>query len=179
MSEGKIRAAVWPYIKSFRTYIDIGANAGTTTNPFLDEFDKIISFEPIPYVYEKISDRAEKYNVALGNETGTRVLRFPNGWERPEHASFTRYDFGEKLEVPVKKLDDYNFSDVDFIKMDVEHFEMDVCLGAEQTIRKYMPTILYENKRRSNDHVGEWLKDLGYDIINVRSDDIAYVKEIK
>ena len=44
MSAKKIREWAWPYIKNFRTYIDVGALDGDTAKPFVNNFEKIIAF---------------------------------------------------------------------------------------------------------------------------------------
>ena len=38
MSALKIRQWAWPFIKNFRTYIDVGALDGDTTKPFINDF---------------------------------------------------------------------------------------------------------------------------------------------
>jgi FkbM family methyltransferase len=177
MSERKIREWAWPYIKQFRTYIDVGACQGDTTNPFINDFKTVIAFEPVPAAFQKISADAIKYNFALGDENKKMILKFPEGFEHPEWASLCRYDYGDELEIEIKLLDDFDFTDVDFIKIDVEHFEMNVCLGGINTIKKYMPTILFENKRNEADHVKQWLENLGYTTIKHKSDTVAYFKE--
>jgi FkbM family methyltransferase len=170
----KIREQALPYVKNFRTYIDIGACEGHTTNPFLNDFKKIISFEPNPEIFHLISDQSEKYNVGLGDTNTEMILYLPNGRENPAHGSLVRYDYGIEFSVRIKRLDDYKFEDIDFIKIDVEHFEMQVCLGGQETIKKYMPTIYFENKRDEAEHVRVWLEELGYTTIKFRSDTVAY-----
>jgi FkbM family methyltransferase len=170
----KIREQAFPYIKKFGTYIDIGACEGHTTNPFLNEFSRIISFEPNPEIFHLISPLSEKYNVGLGDDEKNMILWLPNGRENPAHGSLVRYDYGIQFSVKIKRLDDYHFTDVDFIKIDVEHFEMQVCLGGQETITNSWPTIYFENKRDEAEHVRIWLENLGYKTIKFKSDTVAY-----
>ena len=179
MSERKIKEFAWPHIKHFRTYIDVGACQGDTTNSFIQHFKTVISFEPNPEVFKKISNDAIKYNIALGDKEETLTIVLPNGIDKPEHGSIVRYNTEEFSNCPrfstiVKTIDSFNFVDVDFIKIDVEHFEMNVCLGAVNTIKKYMPTIYFENKRDEAEHVRLWLENLGYSTIKHKSDTVAY-----
>jgi FkbM family methyltransferase len=179
MSKRKIREWALPYVKKYRTYIDIGACQGDTTNPFIDEFEKVVAFEPNPLVFSKISDKAEKYNVGLGSTNSIETIVMPNGIEHPEHGSIVRYNEDRfkgapRILVNIKRLDDYNFTDVDLIKIDVEHYEMDVCLGAKETILKYKPVVIFENKRNEADHVLEWFEKIGYKTIKHKSDTVAY-----
>ena len=68
----------------------------------------------------------------------------------------------------------YNFTNIDFVKIDVEHFELQVCKGAENTFKKYMPTIMFENKRNEANDCKQYLKTLGYTTKWYKSDTVAY-----
>tara|TARA_A100001011_G_C14300377_1_gene840487 strand:- start:42 stop:584 length:543 start_codon:yes stop_codon:yes gene_type:complete len=177
MSAKKIREWAWPYIKNFRTYIDIGALDGDTAKPFVDNFEKIIAFEPNPEVFKMIPESIEKYNVGLGDQTETRNLILPdNGLNLAAHGSVTRYSTGIKtFPVNIKTLDSYNFKNIDFVKIDVEHFELQVCKGAENTFKKYMPTIMFENKRNEANDCKQYLKTLGYTTKEYKSETVAYI----
>ena len=176
MSAKKIREWAWPYIKNFRTYIDIGALDGDTAKPFVDNFEKIIAFEPNPEVFKLIPESIEKYNVGLGDQTETRNLVLPdNGKNLAAHGSVTRYATGIKtFPVNIKTLDSYKFKDVDFVKIDVEHFELQVCKGAENTLKKFMPTVMFENKRNEASDCKHFLESLGYQTKMFKSDTVAY-----
>jgi hypothetical protein len=55
----------------------------------------------------------------------------------------------EKNKVELKKIDDYEFTDVDFIKIDVEGYKNQVVLGAKNTLIKKKPIIIIEQKGHS------------------------------
>ena len=76
--------------------------------------------------------------------------------------------------MQIERLDDYQINEVDFIKIDVERFELQVCKGAQQTIKKYMPTIMFENKRNEADNCKEFLESLGYHTKKFKSETVAY-----
>ena len=80
------------------------------------------------YEHKKLS----YYQVALGDET-TDVLT--------EGGAIC--EWGQKV-VHQKRLDDYNFLNVDYIKIDVEGHELKVIKGAIATIEKYNPVIVIE-----------------------------------
>ena len=48
--------------------------------------------------------------------------------------------------VELKKLDEYEFKNIDFVKIDVEGFENQVVLGAEDTLKRNKPIIIVEQK---------------------------------
>ncbi len=176
MSARKIREWAWPYIKNFRTYIDIGALDGDTAKPFVNNFQKIIAFEPNPEVFKLIPESIEKYNVGLGAQTETRNLVLPdNGKNLAAHGSVVRFKEGVKtFPVNIKTLDSYNFTNIDFVKIDVEHFELQVCKGAENTFKRCMPTVMFENKRNEASACKHFLESLGYQTKMFKSDTVAY-----
>ena len=49
-----------------------------------------------------------------------------------------------ELEVETRTLDSYEFDQLDFMKIDVEWFELRVLQGAENTIRKHKPIMYIE-----------------------------------
>ncbi len=179
MSERKIREWAYPFLKNKRTYIDIGAYIGETSLPFLDEFETVIAFEPNPNSFNilKENKKIKTYNFALGKEDHKTNLIIPTGQPASDGSIAVRRNLnwiGETIEVDVKRLDDFNFTDVDFIKIDVEQGEQEVIMGSLETIKKYEPVIMFENKRNENDIIILWLQSLGYTLIKHKSDTVAF-----
>ena len=84
--------------------------------------------------------------------------------------------------VDVVLLDDYQFTDVDFIKIDCEGYELHVLRGAEQTILNNKPVIIVEQKvgkgkkyGYADDAAVKYLKDLGMKVHQVISGDYIMV----
>ena len=184
MSERKIKDCAWPYIKNFRTYIDIGASTGTTSSPFIDLFEKIYCFEPNPNSFKELSKFSELicHNYALGNTNEKKLLVMNITTHNPEHGSLSdarteTWDKTETYEVEIKRLDDFKFDFVDFIKIDTEQYELEVVQGALKIIKKHKPTIFFENKRGEADQVILLLLDLGFTVKKWKSDTIAFYTE--
>lgn len=178
MSKDKIIKWAMPHIKSFRCYIDVGAHDGDTSVPFVETFTKVYAFEPNPTTFDKIPENIYKYNFALADTAGYIDLVIPGNTKNPEHGSTSKRRnknwVGETFQVQMTTLDSFNFSDVDFIKIDVEQGELEVVKGAMLTIKKYKPTIMFENKRNENDLVIDILTDIGYTIEKHKSDTVAF-----
>jgi len=184
MSEKKLSEWAWPYIKNFRTYIDIGASTGKTSIPYIEKFEKIYCFEPNPDSFSELSKFSELvcYNCALGDTNETKLLIMNDITHNPEHGSLSElrnkdWIAGEKFQVEVKQLDDFKFENVDFIKIDTEQYELQVILGGLKTIKKHRPTIFFENKRNEADQVILILLDLGITVRKWKSDTIEYYME--
>lgn len=151
-------------------FLDIGANRGDAIQSMLMRRPdaRVIAFEPNPFLIDKLKnvytdgDQVELHNVGLGSNIGSFDLYVPfyNNYmfdglasfiERRAHRALIHRIYGfdpKKLEVKkvncqVKRLDELNL-DPYFIKVDVQGFEYQVLLGAEQTIRRSRPILLIE-----------------------------------
>jgi len=162
---------VMPHISNRDVALDIGAHVGIWSMRLAQNFKRVIAFEPVPKHIECwkqnmskfISEHSEWGNistletVALGHENGTATMKVPNTtntgmaslvhesnqktgdrWVQPEWENFP------KIEVKTRTLDSYEFDQLDFIKIDVEWFELRVLQGAENTIRKHKPIMYIE-----------------------------------
>lgn len=174
----KIIKFALPYIKSYRTYVDVGADVGSTSEPFLKKFNHIIAFEPNPEQFVELSQitSIESYALALGDIEGMVELKVPEHTMNPGHGSTAprrnRDWQGLNYTVPMRTLDSFNFDNVDFIKIDVEQGELEVILGALDTIKRCRPVVMFENKRQENKQLVKMFKDWGYKV-NVHSSDVV------
>ena len=141
------------YVKQFRTCIDVGAHVGTWAMHLCKRFKMVECFEPV-----ELHRKCFKMNMQhLQNWTlhdhacSDRIVK-----GRMEKAGkvIANFQEGEQSEmlfpVTAYPLDDYNFQNVDFIKIDVEGYELKVIYGALQTIEKWKPCIIVEQKNYAN-----------------------------
>lgn len=146
-------------IKSGVRMIDIGANRGLYTYAFSSICQHIESFEPQSSCSQIIEDYAcffrkkniTVHKVALSDQSGEVKLNIPVLKGRFNQTlatgcATTREIDGEYESIKVKcaRLDDYNFDNVSFIKIDVEGHEGSVIRGGEDTLRRERPIILVE-----------------------------------
>ena len=71
-------------------------------------------------------------------------------------------DESTKTTVECRRLDDIYTGIPSLIKIDVEGCELEVLKGAENTIKKYTPTLLIEIFDFDTNEVPKYLKSLGY-----------------
>lgn len=147
--------------------IDIGANKGTYVNHLVRHFDYVEAFEPIPSCAELLrryavtkDSRLTIHECALGSEVGSARLSVPERQSALFSSLATAYAkidvrasaecaVGTRaIDVAVRRLDDFAFDDVRFIKIDVEGFEREVLIGAEATIARTRPLLLVEIEQR-------------------------------
>lgn len=177
MSLKKINDWAMPYVKQFRTYIDVGAHDGDTCIDLVDKFTRVYAFEPNPDSILKIPDSVRKFPFALGNKEEELVLTIPdNGLNDNRHGSIVRHLSGiRQYSVSVKTLDGFAFKEVDLIKIDVEGMELQVLEGSTQTILNWKPVILFENKKtRYNKKLVDFFTEINYNIRQYKSDTVAY-----
>ena len=101
-----------------------------------------------------------------------------------------------KFDVNVDTIDNLNLTDVDFIKIDVEGFEINVLEGAEKTLIKNSPVLVIEilsnqvnwdpntkNKIKHDSTISikkclKFLNGLGYGLIDYNDADYVFAKFI-
>jgi FkbM family methyltransferase len=142
-------------LKKKRRFLDIGSNVGIYSYYFSRKFKNLESFEPIKEITYRLSALKLKniklYHMALSNKNNNLKFYIPikNGKLIPPLASLEkRAKPYEKRIIKVKKLDDFNFKNVDLIKIDVEGHEQKVIIGATKTIKKNLPIIICEIEQR-------------------------------
>jgi FkbM family methyltransferase len=159
-------------------------------------FDSVICFEPIARLREcwnkNLSDMdgvVELHACALGREAGTVTMlsnQYASGDSYLSDATEKRNIGGHVAEladtVEMHTLDSFEFTDVDLIKCDAEGYEENILRGAEETIRKWRPTIIVEQKREMARKFGlepkgavEYLKARSYVVAREMAGDFIMV----
>ena len=137
-----------PYLNKFKNTLDIGAATGMYSSHFAEHSKSVICFEAVPPVYEQLKKIKEKHNnvithnLAVSNEVG--LLDFYVDDKRLSNSSFQNLVEGQKIQVETTTIDSLKLVDVGFIKVDVEGVELDVLVGANDTIEEYKPTCMVE-----------------------------------
>lgn len=111
------------------------------------------------------------YECALGAEPGTvtiecaadetgsaHVAQKGGGDKRRGHGALVEY-----TDLPMFKLDQFSFDNIDFCKIDVEGYELNVVKGAEKTFKEHRPWIVVEQK--GNDTIYGDKKDAAVDLL--------------
>jgi FkbM family methyltransferase len=165
------------YISSNATILDIGANIGNHTVYFgkICRVKKIYSFEPVAATYaillknielNHLRDVVSTFNLGLGNRNGSAYLcsSMPESIGSQSINYVANGDSGSGLVL--RRLDDIEAitkeSKINFIKIDVEGFELEVLKGAERTIAKHLPVVFVESFDDKADDVKEFFARLGY-----------------
>ena len=167
-----------PYIKNFRTAIDIGCKDGDFTIPLSKNFKTVKAFDyrKRKNLIKNLPANTEFFKLAIGNKV--EIVKSYGGVILDKRGNRKK----PKVLVQQKTLDSFNFSNVDYIKIDVEGHELKVLKGATNTIKKYNPLIVMEEngsavlwkKGKSNEAI-DYLLSLNYKIVDKWKND--YIME--
>ena len=154
-------------VKNKRVAIDIGANLGIMSYRMVKDFEYVHAFEPLFYDYlskNVNSNNFKVYPYAVGDEE--KIETMPIGIHRSGGSNIvkTKEEDQTYKDVKVVKIDSFNIKNVDFIKIDVENYELYVLLGSLNTIEEYKPTILIELQETNPnyDKILDLFKSLNY-----------------
>ncbi len=144
------------FVKNFTTVIDAGANYGVMSYNLNELFDHVHAFEVEPEVRECLKRNVEKFKL-------DKVQVHDCGLSDKEElvsVNYLKNTFGTYVNKKIpgsficKTIDSFNFTDVGLIKLDCEGYEPYILRGAEQTIKKYRPVVLMEEKNLSKKYYG-------------------------
>ena len=87
-----------------------------------------------------------------------------------------------KLDVPVATLDSFDLEAVDMIKIDCEGFELQVLKGAVETLKRWRPALIVEQKPDNCSRYGHddlaallWLEKRGAKMVAKHAGDYMFV----
>lgn len=127
--------------------VDIGAHVGLWTRPMAKAFARVTAYEPMPELaacWRLNTDGLGNVDLregALGAAWGRIGMAAP-----APNSGNAHVDPSSDIRVPIDTLDNQALGLVDFIKIDVEGFELDVVKGGEGTIRTSRPVMVVEQK---------------------------------
>jgi FkbM family methyltransferase len=175
--DGWMREDIKVHYKEGTDILDIGANIGYNSLMFSD-YGPVHAFEPLFHKVvtlnvenNKLTHNIHIYPCALSDKEHTVDMYFPivdkkDGLRNYGGSSICKghwTDESTKTEVKCYRLDDIYSGIPSVIKIDVEGHELEVLKGAENTIKKYMPTLLIEIFNFDTNEVPKYIKSLGYD----------------
>ncbi len=146
------RDAAYRHIQKWNLALDVGAHVGFWTNSLARHFDMVESFEPNPETFECLMqnklDNVTAHNFGLGDTDEITFLSYPDGdgaHERDNSGAWM-IEGGKSegaLEIETRRMDSLGLKP-DFIKIDVQGYELLVLKGGYETIKECRPIILIE-----------------------------------
>jgi len=150
-----------PFIEGKRNAIDIGCRDGEYTRYLTRDFKHTFCFD---YRWRRLfeinvdTSKVTHFQCGLGEENKRELVS--GGGSMTSGKIPKEKWYPEQLYT----LDEFNFVNVDYIKIDVDGYEEKVLQGAVNTIMKYKPVIVLEAENGDRRAI-EYLLVLGYDIV--------------
>ncbi len=152
-------AACFRHIKRFDHAVDVGGHCGLWSRVFERCFENVTAFEPVPAHRECYAMNVPQregvllYPFCLGEKPGAVRLNAHQSVSAKSKilagvgsTGDTHVNPNGDLDAEVRTLDSFGLAQIDFLKIDVEGFELFVVKGGEATIKRDMPTIIVEQK---------------------------------
>jgi FkbM family methyltransferase len=164
------------YCSKDKNILDIGAHSGTYSISLSDYCNNIYAFEPQKMTYYSLCG-----SVVLSNIKNINCINFGLGSIEQvgkQQLKICSIDGGgsslhnnnnilEIEEIEIRTLDSFNIENINFIKIDVEDNELQVLLGAKNTlIKSNYPKILFEMNNKNIELI-KFLENMDYNIISI------------
>lgn len=151
-----------PFITRRRNAIDIGCRDGEYTRYLHKDFNHVFCFD---YRRRKLFNKnvdltkVTHFKCALGEEH--KVIKVSGGGSMTTKKIPIEKWYDETLYT----LDEFNLPDIDYIKIDVDGYELNVLQGAINTIQKYNPIIVVEQENNDTRAIN-FCASIGYEILS-------------
>lgn len=163
----------------FNVAVDGGAHRGIWTRVLAKRFTWVYAFEPMADNFFRIPDfeNVNKTNCALGDEENTLCMAPGEHNTGQWHIGLNKYGLNP---TAVIKLDSLKISP-DFIKLDVEGYELLALRGAKETIERCRPAIMLEMNGLSerygytDEDLRTYLSELDYKEVGKWNKDYLFV----
>lgn len=145
------------YIKPTDTVLDIGANIGFYAEILSDIVGpngKVHCFEPDTLNFKHLKDRCQKLtNVQINNKAvsdKTEVIKIYTSKQlNVDHRTYKPDDYDQEIDIDAIAIDDYlataqGGKEINFIKMDIQGFEMSAVKGMTKTLQSLHLKLLSE-----------------------------------
>jgi FkbM family methyltransferase len=149
--------------------LDVGANVGAHSVNFASTADHLHAFEPHPQTYNNLCanlllhqrKNVTSHQMALGSYNGDTFIEDFNTEEK--HFSMGAYVGKGGIKVPMRTIDSFNLSPINFIKIDTEGHEYEVLAGANFTLQRESPIVFVEiHVNELIDTIIKYMSDRGY-----------------
>lgn len=161
--------------------LDVGANFGhfsLAAAKAVGPSGSVVSFEPNPNAYARLSlhlalnklSWVEANNIGISDTEDCLTLSIPSINSGEATFGISKYQNVSVVKVPVQRLDNIvSQKRVNFLKIDVEGFEVHVLRGAKTILERDRPMILtevvekhLEGAGESRDSLSQVMKEMGY-----------------
>lgn len=150
------------FVTRWGVAIDGGAHVGSWTRYMANKFDCVVAFEPKHSNFECLVLNTEQCNNVILSKFGLSATEHTGSLSQGNNSGCWHVTTGN--EIKLRKLPD--FGALDFVKLDIEGFEVFALTGMYEQLEKYKPIVLIEEKelphKPLNYDARKVLESLGY-----------------
>ena len=158
--------------------LDIGANIGNHTIYFVKQKNaqEIFCFEPVKNTFDilkknveinNLQSKVQLFNVGVGEKNGNAALKHYN----INNIGTAQIRFDMNGDIPVVSIDDLKIDKkINFVKIDVEGFELNVVKGMTETLKRSKPLIMIEVRDHLLNEIDNILFSLDYQKVTIDVD---------
>lgn len=149
------------FVTGFRTAIDGGAHYGSWTRHMAGRFEQVMAFEPVLETFKCLIKNTFEYTdvavflAALGSGVGVAKMGRGQLYHHPGMETVLTASVTEELDdslpesyVRMLSVDALAFTDLDLLKLDIEGYELRALQGAENTLKRCRPVVIFEENIR-------------------------------
>ncbi len=180
------------YLDNAKVIFDVGANLGNHTIYWWEKLspDVIYSFEPYLPSFERLKSNIEKNGIksvrTINKGVGERKGRASVQSFDDSNYGATSLKYEDELSsgtIEIIDLDSFvgenNINSVDFIKIDVEGFELSVIKGMEKILDRHKPDLWIEVGTETFKQIFDILIPLGYVISDIEGFNVLLLNECR
>lgn len=148
--QGHKYEAALRWVKQRRVAVDVGSHIGLFSWPMAKDFESIEAFEAMPshracwYKNMEGITNATLHACALGESEGRAKVATRTVGSSGDTGVDPTGKTGKQ--VNMRTLDSFGLTDVDFLKVDVEGYELFVLRGSVETLKRCRPCVIVEAK---------------------------------
>ena len=152
-----------PHINSFRNAVDVGCRDGEYTRYLHKHFNHTYCFD---YRTRKLFPRnvdltkVSHFCCGLGEEN--KIIKVSGSGSMTSERGRRKEDW---IDEEIFTLDQFELPDVDYLKIDVDGFELRVLQGSVETIKKYKPIVVLEAEDDDRTGIDFMENQLNYKIV--------------
>ncbi len=167
---------LWRLTEKDDLALDVGANVGLMSSVLAKRARRVVAFEPLPMLCERLRENVEAWGaegekvtvheMAVSDISGVAGFEYTEQFYMNEGLAHLS-DNGE-MQVKTTRLDDLFDSHIGVMKVDVEGFELNVFRGAQQLLeRRSIRDIVFEEHGVLPTPATEMLNSYGYSIFHL------------
>lgn len=165
------------YVSARNVAVQAGGCIGVWPRQLSAWFRAVYTFEPEPENFECLVKNLSGLINVMKMQACLGAGQAPVGMQRSDANAGAGYIQGDGG-CPVLKIDDLHLDICNLICLDVEGYELPALMGARETLRKFRPVVLCEDKglhkRYGFGELREWLVEQGYKEVGREARDVVF-----